>query len=635
MKNTRFTPLSLNSIKPEGWLARQLRIQADGLSGHLDEMWPDIRDSQWFGGDAEGWERAPYWLDGLIPLAALLDDATLKAKVEKYMDYIITHQHSDGWLGPRDMVEFAEAETRPKYDVWAQMLILKAFTQYYDMSGDERAWGTVAEALRCLDATIDTTPLFDWGQFRWFETLIGIYWLYESTGEQWLLDLAVKLQAQGFDWTTFFERWPLTERTPDGRWGFMSHVVNNAMAIKAPALWWQLSGDERDRAASAELIEKLHAYHGSVTGVFTGDECLAGLNPVQGTELCAVVEYAYSLELLLSIIGDAAYGDQLEKIVFNALPATFSPDMWAHQYDQQVNQVECSIHPRAWTTNGPESNLFGLEPNYGCCTANLSQGWPKFAAHLWMRSADESEKNEGLAVVAYAPSSVNVDLQGIPVQIRLETDYPFRDTLHFTVSVESPLNFPFYLRIPSWAAGATVQIAGEETITPQTGSFHCIDRDWQGTTEMLLTLPMQPVLGQGFNQAMTIERGPLVYALKIGEDWRQVHEDLPYRTPPHADWEIYPTTPWNYALDLDQATLTQDLTFNEHPIGDYPFSPDGAPVSATTKGKRIPQWGMENGSAADIPSEPVFSEESVEEITLIPFGCTNLRVTEFPVLRRS
>ena len=52
-------------IKPEGWLKRQLRIQADGLSGNLDKVWPDVRDSRWIGGDREGWERVPYWLDGL------------------------------------------------------------------------------------------------------------------------------------------------------------------------------------------------------------------------------------------------------------------------------------------------------------------------------------------------------------------------------------------------------------------------------------------------------------------------------------------------------------------------------------------------------------------------------------------
>ncbi len=236
----------------------------------------------------------------------------------------------------------------------------------------------------------------------------------------------------------------------------MGHVVNNAMALKAHALWWRLSGEARDRAAVYDMMAKLDRYHGMATGVFTGDECLAGLDPAQGTELSAVVEHMYSLEHLLSLLGDPAFGDRLEQITFNALPATFSPDMWGHQYDQQVNQIECSVKPRNWNTNTDDSNIYGLEPHYGCCTANLSQGWPKFAANLWMRT-----ESDGLAAVAYAPSEVTATLQGRDVRVRLETDYPFGDTLRFTVHCDEPVTFPLLLRIPRWADEAHVDVGGE------------------------------------------------------------------------------------------------------------------------------------------------------------------------------
>jgi hypothetical protein len=627
----RFRPLPLGSIRPGGWLARQLRIQADGLSGHLDGFWPDVKDSRWFGGDSESWERAPYWLDGVIPLAFLLDDTALKGRIMHYMDHILTHQEGDGWLGPRVMIVAAGQGEMPSYDLWAQLLVTKVLVQYHEATGDRRAVDALERALHCLDARIDQTPLFNWGQFRWFEALIAIYWLYERTGERWLFDLAIKLHAQGFNWRAFFARWPLTAPTPRGRWNYMGHVVNNAMAIKAHGLWWRLSEDTQDRAGVYDMIEKLDRYHGMVTGVFTGDECIAGKRPTQGTELCAVVEYAYSLEVLLSVMGDPAFGDRLEKIVFNGLPATFSPDMWAHQYDQQVNQVECSVRwDRPWTTNGGESNIYGLEPNYGCCTANLSQGWPKFAAHLWMRSVEE----DGLAAVAYGPGSVKTEVQGVGVTVELKTDYPFRDMLQFTVTAENPVRFPLSLRIPAWAAEATLRVAGGEAVRPEAGTFHRIDREWQGTTKVALTLPMSPALSFRTNGAVTIERGPLVYALKIGEDWRRIHQDRPHRELPHADWEVYPTTDWNYALDVGEATLADDVRFDEHPMGDCLFSPEGAPVSATAKGKRVPQWQMENGSAADVPQSPVTSSEPLEKLTLIPYGCTNLRITEFPVLRR-
>lgn len=613
-------PLPLGAVKAKGWLKNQLRIQAGGLSGHLDEFWPDISDSSWFGGDADSWERAPYWLDGVVPLAFLLDDEKLKSRVVKYMEMVISNQDESGWISP--------AEDSAGYDLWAIFLVLKPLLQYHEATMDERVPDVVRKTLKWVESHIDRRPLFNWGKFRWFESLLAIYWLYERTHEEWLLDLAVKLHAQGFNWEAFFKRFPLTSITEKGRWTYMGHVVNNAMAVKAPALWWRLTGEEADRQMAYEMIAKQDTYHGQAAGIFSGDECFAGKNPSQGTELCAVVEYQYSLEVLLSIVGDPMFGDRLEKVTFNALPATFSPDMWSHQYDQQVNQVECSIRDnRLWTTNGPESNIFGLEPNYGCCTSNLSQGWPKFAAHLWMRTQDD-----GLAAIAYAPNVVSTEIKGVPVTIEMVTDYPFRENIQLKVTVPEPVSFPLHLRIPAWAESASLKVGEGGELSPKAGTFYVLDQDWNGTREVELVFPMKPRASRRFNNALTLERGPLVYALKIGEEWKRVNKDKPQRELPHADWEIYPTTPWNYALDLNEAEVNE-LSFEELPVGELPFSPDGAPILVRVKGRRVGGWKMENGSAGSIPRSPVSATGDLEDLVLIPYGCTNLRIAEFPTLK--
>jgi hypothetical protein len=92
-----FTLLPLGSITPSGWLRRQLEIQARGLSGHLDEIWPDVGgNSGWLGGTGESWERGPYYLDGLLPLAYLLHDEALIAKAQRYVEWTLTHQAANG-----------------------------------------------------------------------------------------------------------------------------------------------------------------------------------------------------------------------------------------------------------------------------------------------------------------------------------------------------------------------------------------------------------------------------------------------------------------------------------------------------------------------------------------------------------
>ena len=617
-----YEPLPVGVIKPAGWLKDQLRAQADGLSGHIDEFWPDIKDSGWIGGKAEGWERVPYWMDGLTPLAYQLDDATLKAKVFRYIDYALKHQQEDGWIGPQQST--SPSGTYQPRDPWPVYVMLKVFIQYYSASGDERVIPAMQKYLKVLDKQLDERPLFEWNKSRWQDLVLCIHWLYDRTGEPWLLDLAEKAHRQGYDWIKHFEEFSFKDRAE--KWTQESHVVNNAMGIKTPGVWYRQSHNEADRAMVLKAIAALDQYHGTFTGVFTGDECLAGKMPSQGTETCAVVEYLFSLETAFSALGDPALGDRLERIAYNALPAPFSDDMWAHQYDQQANQVVCKVSKEhVYATNGPDANLFGLEPNYGCCTANLHQGWPKFTEHLWMKGGTP---DEGLSAVAYAPCSLSTPIKEAKVAVVVDTQYPFEDTITIRVTVDKPVAFPIHLRIPAWTKAPTLKIGKTKTSSLTAGTMQVVSRTWVGTTELKLHFPMTVRAERRYNGAISIERGPLAYSLKIGTEWRYLRGERP-----HADWEVYPTTPWNYALAIDETKPETSVRFKQRKMGHLPFSQDGVTVALKVKGSLVQDWKFEKNAAAPPPQSPVIRTNPLEELTLIPYGSAKLRVTEFPLLK--
>jgi hypothetical protein len=238
--------------------------------------------------------------------------------------------------------------------------------------------------------------------------------------------------------------------------------------------------------------------------------------------------------------------------------------------------------------------------------------------------------DDGLAAVAYGPSEVHTTVRGgLLVSVIEDTEYPFRDRIRLTVNPAKNAPFPLDLRIPEWATAAQISVNGRPETNVRPGNFHRIDREWRSGDVVEVTFPMNLRVSRWYQNSIAVERGPLVYALKIGEDWKKLRDKAPA-----ADWEVYPTTPWNYGLLLNPDQAERSIQIREKAVGDHPFSSEGAPVELMAKGRRIPEWKLVNGSAAPPPASPVRSAESVEPLTLIPYGAAKLRITAFPLLER-
>ena len=641
----KLVSLPVGAVKPHGWLKDQLHIMANGLTGHLDEFWPDIKNSAWKGGDGESWERGPYYLDGLVPLAYILDDERLKKKTEPFIEWIITSQKDNGWFGPG----------KP-WERWPLAISGKVLTSYYQVTHDARVIELLTNYFKYLHNARPDWPDDSWRGMRAMETAVTGYWLFRRTQNPMILAVIDSIHCNSYDWTRYYETFPwdssavANDEIPHN-WradGLTAHVVNNAMALKYPGLWYQQSGDERDKRAVYAALQKYDKHHGQVGGRFSGDEHLSGTSPTQGTEMCAVVESMFSLEKLIEIFADPALADRLELLAYNSLPGTMTPDGWAHQYDQQTNQVLVSVAERDWSTNGEASTIYGLMPNYPCCLANMHQAWPKFTKHLWFATHDN-----GLAAMCYAPSTVEAMVgKGARVKITEETEYPFDGAIRFVIELEKPTQFPLYLRIPSWATDAQINI-NQDKLTGEPGTLLPIKRTWQHGDEVNVTLNMPVFTERRHNNSIAVRKGPLYFALRIGKEFSQVQLDAKsYRTINYmgsADWQIKPTTAWNYGVNLDPQQPENAINVQRFSLHDYPFADRGdmvyieqwdshlswqheAPVIIKVPAHKIPKWHIVHNSAGETPASPVSVDTPEEKVTLVPYGCARLRIAEFPVV---
>ncbi|MDP3176720.1 MAG: glycoside hydrolase family 127 protein [Spirochaetaceae bacterium] len=696
------TRLGCDELFPCGWLRERLELQAAGLGGRIDEVWPDLGpDSAWLGGKGESWERGPYWLDGLIPLAFLLEGrggGPLTRKASRWIEALIASRRPDGSFGPPGLSDW-----------WPFAVVAKALLAWREATGDGRAVELLAAQCRLQLALMDERPLAAWAAARGGESALAALDLWELTGEDSLLELARKCLDQSLPWASVFRSFPFPLPTgaylsralflpykaatlawvalsgaiaaralgrararpgpkPDprkiraanasklNRAYHFTHNVNYAMAVKYPAVSAAVeaaiaavsaaegaaSPAMRDAISLADAsIEAALRYHGLPSDIWSGDEHFSGRDPTRGVELCGIVELMYSLERLIEITGESRYGDRLESLAFNALPAAFTRDMCAHQYLQQANQVAVTRAARPWYDNGREALLFGLAPEYGCCAANFHQGYPKLARSLWFRGPDGE-----LACAVYASARISCHSGGRGsaggpargFEIEVVADYPRsgRVELRFRMAGGSAAGgvkarIPLLLRVPAWAEGALCRVPDGETLPMgPPGGFFRLDREFADGDALVLDLPLRVRVEFREGGSVCIRRGPLLFALPIEPRWKSLRGE-----PPFDYREALPSSPWNYALALDEDDPSSSFQAQQRE-GSLAMLEGEPPIVLVARGRRVASWGMKGASAGPVPASPIDPSQGLGpeiDLVLVPYACAPLRIAQFPWFR--
>jgi DUF1680 family protein len=626
--------LPIGAVRPEGWLRHQLELTANGFSGRLSEIsqFCKYEGNAWIsheGTGERGWEEVPYWLKGFTDLGLVLDDRRIQAEARKWLDAVLTNQREDGYFGNRKNLDIRKGEQpsmntdRPDriVDLWPNMIMLYPLRSLYEATGDERVIPFMKRYFEWqMKVPVSEFLPGSWQKYRGGDNLDSIHWLYNRTGERWLLELAQRTHERTADWFENIPTW---------------HGVNISQGFREPGQFFVQGKDPKFlRAAEANYQKVMREYGQMPGGMFAADENARPgyIGPRQGAETCSMAEFMLSHELLTKITGDALWADRAEDVAFNSLPASMTPDLKGLHYLTAPNMVQLDRKSKAPMFDNRGDMLSYNPYQYRCCQHNVAHAWPYFAEHLWMATA-----GNGLAAVLYSPSRVKAKVgNGTEIEIVETTDYPFAGIVSLRITAPKRVKFPLALRVPEWTQSPTLQLNGRSMRLPRSRrGWLVIDREWTGGDHLELELPMRPTVRTwaANRSSVSIYRGPLAYSLKIGERWERYGEN-----PEWPAYEVFPTTAWNYALEIDSAQPEPALEVKpaEGPLKPQPFTPENAPIAIYVKARRVPSWKLEpNGLIQAVPQSPVSTSEQVEQVTLIPMGCARLRVSAFPVAARN
>ena len=636
--------LPLGDVRASGWLAEQLRRNIEGMGGHLKDLEPGMIATPYTTRETyEGWgrDRAPgwgaeisgnYWW-GFIELAFTSGDPEMIRQADEWVAAVLANRREDGYLGTyREGDDFFD-----DYNAWGSSCGMNAMLAYYDATGRR----DVLDAVHgCMLWFCDNWAGDKKTRYAGMTIVECMTRVYQLTGDERLMQFC-------YDYYDFIERNDLFDGSlsaflsPELHYN-STHGSLYANEIDRPALMYACGAEEKYLEASLNAyrkgVDKVLQPNGGIT---CESEYLAPVGSVVETEYCAITMYNKSLANFAMITGDPCFADDMEQTVFNAAEGARKKDERAIAYLTAPNQV-MACGSSSYANEGHQ--VYAPCVPVSCCPVNSVRVLPEFLRNALL------EDDDALYFSVYAPFTAKYH----GMNITLDTDYPFRETLTFRFTAENDITAPLScrFRIPAWCKNPTATVNGKEISLIGNG-YASVDHVFAAGDVFVLTFPMDIRITTLNDEdrlgihPISVFRGPLLYSLPVPEIWSGFPGHPATPLPEGWQWyNVYPVIPpsdldvyddmgmrrrlitWNAALAENLSA--EEITVTDNGGNDYPW--ESTPISLSVPGFRAPY------SYAPYPQKTL--EPYVEKgyayvdekmpLTLIPYGCTALRISCFP-----